>query len=254
MPDDVPPDRRPDTYDALAPIYDALGGESFALRVLERLRPLLAAIEVEASAPSFLDLGCGTGTLLLSVGVERPHWRLVGLDASAGMLAAAVQKPGHQAVLWTRARLPGPLPFRDRFDLIGAFYDTLNHLPDEVALAASFGAVAALLRPGGRLVFDLNNAFGFERWWQHRVALDVGDRRLETRLHYDARARTGRAEMTLSGPGGPQRLLLTERCFSEAEVRDALAQAGLTLEIAAPWRYLQDGTPSKTWFEAAFRR
>jgi SAM-dependent methyltransferase len=245
-----------DTYDALAPIYDALdGGEAFSTLVAERLRPMLAAVEAEVvGTPSFLDLGCGTGTLLLALRVGHPRWRLVGLDASAAMLGMAAPKPESETVLWTRARLPGPLPFKTRFDVVGAFYDTLNHLADEAALGESLRAVAELLRPGGRLVFDLNNAFGFERWWQHRVTLEVGERRLETQLHYDARSRLGRAEMTLSGRATAQRLLLVERCFSEGEVRDALAQAGLTPEIALPWGYVENDSPSKTWFVASKRQ
>ena len=121
----MPSDATADVYDALAPIYDAVGGASFATLVADRLEPLLAR-----ETGAFLDLGCGTGALLCALRARHPGWRLCGVDVSPGMLAVARRKPGSDGVLWARARLPGPLPFAERFDVVGAFYDTLNHLPD----------------------------------------------------------------------------------------------------------------------------
>jgi SAM-dependent methyltransferase len=245
-----------DVYDALAPIYDAMGGgQPFAKLVAERLEELIASREALASdAVSFLDLGCGTGTLLLALRASHPTWRLCGVDVSPGMLAVAGSKPGHESVLWARARLPGALPFTQRFDLVGAFYDMLNHLPDRDALEATFRTVASVLRPGGLFVFDLNNAFGFETWWQYRVALDVEGRHLDTELDYDARARTARATMDLGSGGLERRFVLQERCFSESEVAGALVAAGLVPELVAPWSPVNPDSPSKTWFVAAYRR
>ncbi|HEY4183574.1 MAG TPA: hypothetical protein VGP07_00835, partial [Polyangia bacterium] len=154
-------------------------------------------------------------------------------------------------VLWAKARLPGPLPFTERFDVVGAFYDTLNHLPDLDALAATFRTAAALLRPGGLLVFDLNNAFGFETWWHHRVAFDVQGHRIDSALGYDRQARTGRATIGIERGGVERRFLLQQRCFSEAEVEGALLGAGFSPEIATPWGPIDPDSPSKTWFVAA---
>jgi SAM-dependent methyltransferase len=245
-----------DVYDALAPIYDAMGGgEPFAMLVAERLEELIASREEQRpDALSLLDLGCGTGTLLLALRALHPGWRLCGVDVSPGMLAVAASKPGHESVLWARARLPNPLPFTDRFDVVGAFYDTLNHLADQEALAATFRTVASVLRPGGLFVFDLNNAFGFETWWQYRVALDVEGHHLDTELDYDARARIARATMNLEDGGLERRFVLQERCFSEPEVEGALVAAGLVPELAAPWSPVNPDSPSKTWFVAANRR
>ena len=242
-----------DVYDALAPIYDAMGGaQPFAMLVAERLEELIATRL--SDAVSFLDLGCGTGTLLLALRALHPSWRLCGVDVSPGMLAVAGRKPGHESVLWARSRLPAPLPFTERFDVVGAFYDTLNHLPDLDALAATFRTVASVLRPGGLLVFDLNNAFGFETWWQYRVAFDVEGRHLDTELDYDPRARTARAAIDLESGGLERRFVLKERCFSEPEVEGALRAAGFVPEIAAPWSPVNPDSPSKTWFVATSKR
>jgi SAM-dependent methyltransferase len=255
-PPNGPSDTVAEVYDALAPIYDAIGGgQPFAMLVAERLEALVASRRAQLpDALSVLDLGCGTGTLLLALRALHPGWRLCGVDVSPGMLAIAHSKPGHESVLWARGRLPGPLPFADRFDVVGAFYDTLNHLPDQEALAATFQTVASLLRPGGLFVFDLNNAFGFETWWQYRVALDVDGRHLDTELDYDAAARTARATMGLETGGLERRFVLQERCFTEPEVERALLAAGLVPEIAAPWSSVNPHSPSKTWFVATNRR
>jgi SAM-dependent methyltransferase len=243
-----------EVYDALAPIYDAMGGaQPFAMLVAERLEELFATRSV-SDAVSFLDLGCGTGTLLLALRALHPSWRLCGVDVSPGMLAVAGGKPGHESVLWARARLPAPLPFTGRFDVVGAFYDTLNHLPDSDALAATFRIVASVLRPGGLFVFDLNNAFGFETWWQYRVAFDLEGRHLDAELDYDARTHTGRATMGLESGGFERRFVLQERCFSESEVAEALSAAGFSLDIASPWSAVNPDSPSKTWFVATNRR
>lgn len=262
-----------DVYDALAPIYDVMGGgPPFAVLVVERLEEMFAArrsqLRARAERPdpapvsaaeaalvsdavSVLDLGCGTGTLLLALRALHPGWRLCGVDVSPGMLAIAGGKPGHEGVLWSRARLPAPLPFGERFDIVGSFYDTLNHLPDQEALAETFRAVATVLRPGGLFVFDLNNAFGFETWWRYRVALDFEGRHLDSELGYDARTRTARATIGLRTGGLERRFVLQQRCFSEPEVEAALSLAGLVPEIATPWSPVNPDSPSKTWFVAA---
>jgi SAM-dependent methyltransferase len=258
-------------YDALAPIYDAVGGaRAFAMMVVERLErlfafrreqlaggggapPPAAAQALVSDALSFLDLGCGTGTLLCALRALHPRWRLTGVDVSPGMLAIARGKPGSDGVLWARARLPGPLPFTEPFDVVGSFYDTLNHLPDLDALAATFRTVAALLRPGGLLVFDLNNAFGFETWWRYAVAFDVAGHHVASELAYDRHTGTGRAALGLSRDGLERRFLLRQRCFSEPDVEGALFRAGFTPEVAAPWAPVNADSPSKTWFVATKR-
>lgn len=234
-------------YDALAPIYDALGGGlPFARLIAERLEPLLVA-----ESGSFLDLGCGTGELLCLLRTRRPGWRRCGVDLSPGMLAFARSKPANEGVLWVRARLPEPLPFGARFDVVGSFSDTLNHLPDLDALAATFLSLARVMRPDGLLVFDLNNAFGFESLWKYRVAFDLEGHHVDTRLEYDPLSRSARAAIALEGGGIERQFLLRERCFSDAEVEGALVRAGLTPEIVTPWSPVDRHSPSKTWFVAS---
>src|SRR5262249_11976281 len=78
--------------DALAPISDAWQAANemrpFALVTHAKLTPFLAR-EAGAGPFAFVDLGCGSGTLLHALRAGYPGWRLVGVDASRGMLAVA---------------------------------------------------------------------------------------------------------------------------------------------------------------------
>ena len=62
---------------------------------------------------------------------------------SAGEPTEAVK----EYVTWARAQLTA-LPFAGAFDVCTVFYDTLNHLPDDEALARTFTGLATVLRPG----------------------------------------------------------------------------------------------------------
>src|SRR5260370_28658366 len=89
-------------YAALAPVYDrwqALdGNRPFWELVLGQLEPVLR--RRRAPVTSFVDLGCGTGELLLAVRARHPDWRLAGVDSSPAMLAVAPPKPGPARTNW----------------------------------------------------------------------------------------------------------------------------------------------------------
>ena len=264
------PSTATDVYDAFAPIYDAVGGaRPFALLCAQKLDALLAlrrpqliaaagsdapgAGTLAARTLSLLDLGCGTGTLLCALRQAHPDWRLAGVDGSRLMLDRARQKPGHESILWLRALLPRALPFQDHFHVVGSFYDTLNHLPDLDALAATFRAVAAALRPGGLFVFDLTSPFGFAELWRHRVDFRVADTIVRSELDYDPVLHVGRADVTIENAGSKRAFVLTQRCFAEGDVEAALVAAGFAPEIVAPWSPIKKGSPSKLWFVATKR-
>lgn len=96
-------------------------------------------------AQSMLEVGCGTGFVLRGVRDAFPNMRLVGGEPFEAGLAVAAQRVPDAELLKLDAR---DLPFREEFDVVGAF-DVLEHLDgDERALAAMYGA----LRSGGGLL------------------------------------------------------------------------------------------------------
>jgi len=131
---------------ALTPFYDlvhrfsGLGGVHAEMIRLAQLRP----------GQRVLDIGCGTGNLLLALGREHPDVDLVGLDPDHRALARAGRK-AHRAgvaVSW-RQGFAEELPYPDR--AVDRVFSSLmlHHLHDKAALLAE---VRRVLRPDGLFV------------------------------------------------------------------------------------------------------
>ena len=251
-------------YAALAPVYDrwqASDETPFSELTLARLEPALERHGRAAPIASFVDLGCGTGELLLALRARHPDWRLCGVDASPAMLAVARAKTNAASIAWRPTALESADQAAgvDRFDAAGAFYDTLNHLPDRAALARAFHAVARLLAPGGLFVFDVTNALGFRRWWTGKRTWRGDGWQVHVEMTFqpapggaDAAGSTGTglAEVTVVENRIERRASLAERCFPDAVIESALAEAGLHLESARPWAPFAIDASGKTLFIA----
>jgi SAM-dependent methyltransferase len=91
---------------------------------------------------TFLEIGCGTGFVLAGVHAAEPSIELSGSEIfSAGLPFAADRVPSAQFSQMDARHIP----FRDEFDVIGAF-DVLEHIEDDESVIAE---VAKALRPGG---------------------------------------------------------------------------------------------------------
>jgi SAM-dependent methyltransferase len=245
-------------YDALAPIYDewqaSNGMRPFALLALAKVLPELER-EAGGGALAFADLGCGTGTLLDALAAVHPSWRLCGVDGSRGMLAEARRKPHGSAVAWVHARIADPLPFSGpRFDAVGCFYDTLNHLPDSAALARALATAADLVRPGGLVIFDVTNRLGFDRWWRGRMDFRTSRWHLTLDAHFEAAAGRATTDVRLDSSGGTRRFSMVQRLWDEPDLRRALAGGGLNIEHAEPWSPFEREGPGKTWWVTRRKR
>ncbi len=98
-----------------------------------------------------LDAGCGSGRVTERLAERLPAGRVIALDGSAGMLASARQRLARFGgrVEFVEADLARPLPVR--LATVDAVLSTatFHWIEDHDAL---FGRLAAVLRPGGRLV------------------------------------------------------------------------------------------------------
>lgn len=100
------------------------------------------------AARRFLEVGCGTGFVLAGVRRAFPEWELAGSELFPAGLEFAGGRVPDAALYQVDARR---LPFREEFDVAGAF-DVLEHVPeDEAVLAALYGAV----RPGGGILLTV---------------------------------------------------------------------------------------------------
>jgi len=97
-----------------------------------------------------LDVGCGAG--LASEAMARAGAMVTGVDAAGEVIAAA---RAHAAAggLAIDYRVGGPEDVADPFDVVVAF-EVIEHVDDH---ATFLGALAARLRPGGRLFLSTLN-------------------------------------------------------------------------------------------------
>jgi ubiquinone/menaquinone biosynthesis C-methylase UbiE len=108
---------------------------------------------IEATPSTVLDVGAGTGRLLLALAARWPDARIVALDGSAGMLSVARQRvaqawPGrYPAFEWLVAEASSmPLP-DGSIDLVTVAF-VLELVDDRRRLLRE---IARVLRPGGTL-------------------------------------------------------------------------------------------------------
>jgi tRNA (cmo5U34)-methyltransferase len=106
-----------------------------------------AAVATGSGARRLLELGTGTGETARRVVERHPGATLVGIDASADMLAVARQRLPEADL--RVAQLEDPLP-EGPFDLVFSALAVHHLTADEKRRL--FGRVAGVLRPGGRFV------------------------------------------------------------------------------------------------------
>lgn len=100
-----------------------------------------------------LDLGTGTGRVLIRHLATRPNDAVTGVDSSAAMLAVARSRPELSSAVLEEHDFSRSLP-EGPFDVVLAGYNTLFNVPDDAALASCLSLVASVLDGGGRFVVD----------------------------------------------------------------------------------------------------
>jgi ubiquinone/menaquinone biosynthesis C-methylase UbiE len=166
-------------YDRHAEAYDRYWAPVLAPTAIGLLDEVTVALA--GSPPDrILDIGTGTGTLVKTAAGRWPAARIVGVDGSTGMLAAA--RRGASAALpsaalgrieW-QAALAERLPFQDgSFDLVVSSFVLQLVLDRPAALREA----RRVVRPGGMLgvVTWLDDATDFEPEVAFEAALDELD-------------------------------------------------------------------------------
>jgi SAM-dependent methyltransferase len=139
-------------WEDYAPFYDWENARTFGRRDLGFWRRLAAREQGPV-----LELGCGTGRLLVPLARDVPT--IVGIDRAASMLARARAKLARRRL----SRRPGlirgditTLPFATgTFGLVVAPYGMLQSLTSDEDLDRAMGETSRVLRPGGLLGIDL---------------------------------------------------------------------------------------------------
>jgi ubiquinone/menaquinone biosynthesis C-methylase UbiE len=137
--------------------YDLLTGlnPGYGRELRDAAQELATALPPSVPAPRIWDLGCGSGLSTRAVLEAVPDARVLGVDASEGMLAAARAKPWPSSTRFLLARAeelatsPDPDLAEDP-DAILAAYLFRNLAPADRDETLAF--LRSRLRPGGLLV------------------------------------------------------------------------------------------------------
>jgi ubiquinone/menaquinone biosynthesis C-methylase UbiE len=133
-------------------------------RLVDRVeKEAVFALLPELEGRRVLEVGCGTGNI--SLALARRGARVLGLDVSGPMLAAAQHKARVQGCSLTCIRgLAGSLPFAEEsFDGVISIL-ALDFIPDR---PGALREMVRVLRPGGFLVLAMLNRFSL--WTLKRI-------------------------------------------------------------------------------------
>lgn len=208
---------------------------------LERLRPYLLGARA-------LELGVGTGRVALAASELTDE--LVGLDNSPAMLAVLRRKPLPDNLTLVEADFRRPLPVDGPFDAAYAALGSLACVGSRDELTTVLRHVAAVLRPGGTLLFDTYATAAYRPLIDaHVVTVPTphhgGTATFTTTLHGPTDVMTMRTR--IERPGDPpvettERVLLVE----PDEIRACLRAAGFEdVHVEA-----SDGSQAYDWFTA----
>jgi SAM-dependent methyltransferase len=232
-------------------VYDRYWAAEFATRALPALdRLLLGSLP---AAARLLDVCCGTGRVAHAL--TGRGFAVTGVDASGEMLRLARQNAPEAELRAADARTLG-LPAV--YDGALCVFDSLNHVTATEELVAVFRNVHAALLEGGAFVFDLNMDEGYRARWRGSSGIVADDHVCVVRARYRPEDGIGETHVTIFRLEGEWRrddVRLVQRCYSEEQVRAALAAAGFRDVTAhdAQREHAMPGDVGRTFFRG-FKR
>lgn len=162
--------------------YQASDGAAYERLLGRRTRHLadrlINFVRLPAEGP-VLDVGCGTGSLAISLHAARPLGEVVGVDAALPFIEFARRRNDAQGIRFEVGDV-GNLPFADRSFVGSVAQLVLNFVPDA---DAALGEMRRVTRPGGVLaaaVWDFRGGVVYQRlFWDTAAGLDpaAGERR-----------------------------------------------------------------------------
>ncbi|PFH86289.1 class I SAM-dependent methyltransferase [Bacillus sp. AFS088145] len=147
------------TYNRFAYLYDQLMNDVPYERWVQFLEDVFQKYEM--LQPSILDIGCGTGTLPISL--AKLNYSVSGVDLSEEMLSVAMAKAEIEKVnipffQQNMVELEG----FDQLDCVTIFCDSLNYLETEDQVKQTFLKVNESLKDNGLFLFDVHSPYKIE--------------------------------------------------------------------------------------------
>jgi len=167
----------------------------FAKQVAPFILNFFASTPTGQTNKTVLDLCCGTGHF--SMPFLENGYKVTGIDLSEHMLqyarenARSFVESGQGKFIKADA---SDFTLNERFGLVIATYDSLNHLADEKALVSCFRCAHAVC--DGYIIFDLNTRSGLKNWNSIYIDEDNEDILIITRGIYDEESNRALAKIT----------------------------------------------------------
>jgi SAM-dependent methyltransferase len=225
-------------YDPIARLYDP-----WSRSVIEDIG--FYVDEALASGGPIVELGVGTGRIAIPIAAAGVQ--VIGVDASAGMLAVCAdeaKKAGVQALLDLRQGDLRHPPVDERVDLVTCPFRAFLHMPTDEDRLQALQSARELLRPDGRLIFDVFKPSQEDidetdgKWIEREPGIDE-------RADWDMNDQT--LTLAVRGPSGESTMKLW---WLEPERWNALlAEAGFTVEACYGWfdRRPYEGGEDSVW-------
>ncbi len=192
-------------YSGLAAVYDRLMADVDYDSWTDYIGAFIAEELPQARLPRIVDCGCGTGSMTLRF--LKRGFDVIGVDASADMLAIAQEKLriagyGRTPLVLEDMRM---LSLHRPVEAVVSACDGMNYLLTDADAAAFLSAAYRCLQPGGLLLFDISSAHKLRSILDGRCFCENTDDCVcvwENTLDADGRALQMDVQIFTRGPDG----------------------------------------------------
>ena len=234
-------------YGAFAQFYDELTANVDYEKMADDIQQIFR-LHSQKEPEIVLDVACGTGSL--SFCLARRGYDMIGVDASGEMLSCAMEKSAEEEcsplfLCQTGAEL-------DLYGTVQAALctlDSVNHVTDRAELQEMFRRVALFLESGCLFIFDANTLYKHEKvLGENTFVYDCEGVYCVWQNNYDSNARLTTIDLDLfeeEGEGEYYRWAesFSERCWTDEELSDLIAQSGMELIACYGEENLQPPAP-----------
>lgn len=154
-------------YEQFASIYQRGPYVRFSQNLAETILPeYLDSLGFQPA--HLLDVACGEGSF--AVGMAKVGYEVTGIDQSQQMIELAYKRAKDESVkVKFLVEDMRSLPFKEDFDLVTCFFDSMNYLLTVRDLQEAIRCAFKALRPGGLYIFDMNTIYGLAVDWMREL-------------------------------------------------------------------------------------
>lgn len=175
-----------------------------------------------------LDVGCGTGRHSLEL--AKRGYKVVGIDPSAAMIAAARSKASVNDPIPEFIRARGEdLTTTQSFDASICLFTTLGQMADEQDNHALIKRVYEVLRPGGTFAVEIPNREWVRRNLKTNERFGNETHYTQVTRHYEPEGHFVEEVFNVTTPQSEQIYLLRYRIYNQDELLKLLKETGFQI-------------------------